>query len=125
MEQETQISQLQRERKYLLEVGSSKFIPVLYRGPGDIPQFAKDWPHEFITPYPPGISANETDHVLSFRIREGGFRMQNNIIIPIPEENGRFFYSNTYSPILDNTPFGGITTEQREGMLEEMREAGM
>lgn len=118
-------TELKLRNKYILQLREGVFLDVVYRGSGNDIVLARLWPHEFITRYPPGSRDTTGDSVFSLRIREDGFRIENGTIILIPDENGRAFFSNSYFPTLDNSPLFGITTEQREGMLKELIEAGI
>ncbi|MBS3098982.1 hypothetical protein J4462_02110 [Candidatus Pacearchaeota archaeon] len=116
--------ELERGRKYLLQFGRL-FLEFLYRGRGNSPEIEEHWPYELITPLPPRSNTQISDSVLSLRIREGGFGVRDRIISLIPDENGMAYYPNIYMPVLDGIGFGAITTEQRERLIEEMREAGL
>ena len=80
--------QLKLERKYIVEIAPCKHIPMLYRGRGDLPGLARDWPHKFIAPLPLEASAKISDSILSIRIRKNGFIIKGETIVPVADAPG-------------------------------------
>jgi len=118
------VLELEKGKKYVLQLGKGVNVKSLYNGAGDDPHLAKLWPHEFVTPFPFGISASQTNEVFSIRVREGGLSAMGDTITLIPDQSGRRCYSNHYSPFFDDT-LHGTSREERERLLRKMREAGL
>lgn len=116
---------LTKGEKYALKVDSDKFHIVVYRGRRD-DGYAKLWPHEFI-----GRSwmSNPDDSILSYRLGENSYLVKTlknlDVVIPIPDSDGRVFFSNHYVPELDGEFIGSISREKRLELLTELSEAGL
>ncbi len=113
--------------KYIMEMKEGQNWDVFYRGRCK-DSLAKLFPHEFIARHPPGNKDRKNNAVLSLRIRENGFKLVDKTVVPIPDDNGRFFYSNVYDPALDGligSLAGGIKKLDGESMLRDLEEEGL
>lgn len=114
-----QTPQLEEGRKYTLIVGNKgETLEVLYLG--KVVRQPVYFPHEFIGRAPIGGS----DSIISFRIREGGFKVKADLVAPIPEKDGRAFFTNIYSSSFSHE-VGQVGVEERSRLLAKLREAGL
>ena len=114
---------LVKGKKYVLVVGNKgECQEVVYRGRIN-DGLAKLWPHEFI-----GRCFIFDNSVLSYRMKENSYLVKNiesmDVVMPIPDRDGRAFYSNHYIPQFDGA-VGNVSREKRLELIKELQETGL
>ncbi len=114
---------LTKGKRYALVVGNNgQFQEVVYHGRRN-DGLARLWPHEFI-----GGGFNSNDSIMSYRMKEESYCVRKieeiEVIIPIPDPDGRIFFSNHYVPEFDGME-GGVSREERLELLKELHGAGL
>jgi hypothetical protein len=114
--------ELKKGEKYLLVVdrnGTSR--EVLYRGRLEDALASVGWIHQFIA----RSFFDPQEGIILYRMKENGFILRGNNLIPIPESSGRFFYTQCGNPRTDILGIDHPSLEERKSYLKELEGVGI